>query len=312
MDFKFQNMSEEDKACIPIYLTNFYEICWVEILGERYVYAKLIDLEIKVNFMVKHKDTIINIFSTECIFEIPKITSYQRNKLIELKLSFIVPDSQVFLAYLSINLTNKVNKDIESQDVGLFSTSYQILFLNLLYNEKFKKINPTEAARILGFTKMTMARAFQEMEDLELVSSQKIGNKKIYTRLSDDRELIKKAFEHLKDPVAYRVYTNDLEILEKAPMSGLQALSEISMINPPTHDVRALKKDDKRIKDLSVFGKEYLLEKDFFELEIWNYDPCIFEKDRVVDLISLIASLKHINDDRIQIEISHLIGEYSG
>jgi len=309
IDFVFKIMRNEDKDKLPIYFWDLYDICWVEIIGRNYIYARLLDSEITINSIKKHRKTIFNIFSTECIFEINKITSYQRKKLIELKLSFIVPEKQIFLAYLGINLTDKVSKEIKKRDIGVFSTASQILFLHLLYDENFKEINPTDAAKILGFTRMTMTRAFNDMEVLGLVSYKKAGNKKMYAHSLNRSQLVIKSLENLKNPVSEIIYTDNKEILENAPIAGLQALSDISMINPPSYEIRALKKDDGRIKEIKKCGKEYISEPDFFELELWDYDPSIFRKNGMVDLVSLIASVKDINDDRIQIEIEKLIGE---
>lgn len=309
LDFVFHIMKTEDKDKLPIYLRELYDICWVEILGRNYIYARLLEPVTKADAMKKHRNAMFKIFSTECIFEIPKITVYKRKKLIESKLAFVVPDKQVFLAYLGINLTDKVNKEIEKYDIEIFSTSSQILFLNLIYNETFQEINPTDAGKILGFTRMTMTRAFNEMESLGLVSSKKIGNKKIYYHSSNYSQMIKKAFEHLKNPVSERLCTDDLGILKNAPISGLQALSEISMINPPSYEIRALKKDDNRLKAVNLCDKEHISEPGFYELELWDYDPSLFKKDGVIDVVSLIACMKEINDDRVQIEIEKLIGE---
>jgi hypothetical protein len=83
--------------------------------------------------------------------------------------------------------------------------------------------------------------------------------------------------------------------------AGIDALAELSMINPPGHPIMAIDKNklDKEQIDV-VINKDFIKDTKLVELELWDYDPELFSNNRHVDLLSLYASLKEETDERVE------------
>ena len=74
------------------------------------------------------------------------------------------------------------------------------------------------------------------------------------------------------------------------------------MINPSQGGCYAISRDA-----YDDIGKHSYEEYGENTIEIWKYAPELLAKDGVVDRLSLYLSLKDSEDERIQIELEHLI-----
>ncbi len=299
-----------DKNKLPFYLIENYHFSVLRILEQDFIYLEVIDKLPSTGNIKKHMETIYKKCNMSCVIGIKKISSYQRKRLIEERIPFIVPYNQLFLPSLGVSLTEKTNKELIVAPFELFSPATQVLFLFLLYSKNLSIINPTDAAKKLNFSKMTMTRAFAELQNLGLVTAKSEGTKRLFSVAETPKDLFEKGKKFLRSPVSKKVYTDDKLLLQKSKISGLQALANKTMLNPPRHQIRAIKKDEQRLKEITLYNEEYLDNDAAYELELWNYNPDIFCSDDVVDIISLVASLQETKDERIQIEIQDLLEGY--
>ena len=88
------------------------------------------------------------------------------------------------------------------------------------------------------------------------------------------------------------------------------ALSEISMLNPPSVETYACFKKSEIIREFEILDEPEWEEPDSIcRIELWNYDPKqLSDKDRV-DKLSLFSSLKDTKDPRVQGEIETVLEE---
>ena len=162
-------------------------------------------------------------------------------------------------------------------------------------------MNTTKFAEKLGFTVMTASRTLNDLYDAKLLTYEiggKTGRSKEYRRIADP-EYFENGRVLLKSPVKKVVYV--ARVPEGALIAGLDALAELSMINPSDHPVRAIGRGQldntniEIIKNMDIVKDEKLV-----ELQIWDYDPKKFTDKKYVDLLSLYASLKEEKDERIE------------
>ena len=85
-------------------------------------------------------------------------------------------------------------------------------------------------------------------------------------------------------------------------ISGVNALSEYSMLNKEKNDTYAIAKEEARRLQIRT-DKEYGETR----IEIWRYNPCFFSKNGIVDKLSLFLAMKDMDDERIQIELETMI-----
>lgn len=97
-----------------------------------------------------------------------RLESRQRKALIEAKIPFIVPGSQVYLPFLGVILQERM-KSVKAAPEKL-SPSAQLVLLYLIYEPTVQTARKVNLARRLELSAMNVTRAVQELEALELVT----------------------------------------------------------------------------------------------------------------------------------------------
>jgi hypothetical protein len=89
-------------------------------------------------------------------------------------------------------------------------------------------------------------------------------------------------------------------MLSNGMLSGIEAMSEYTMLNPQQYPTLAISKQE---------AKSLMLNKQVgdYEVQIWRYNPRLLTPKNVVDKLSLYLSMKDTDDERIQIELENLI-----
>ena len=114
----------------------------------------------------------------------------------------------------------------------------------------------------------------------------------------NNKELWDMALPYLSNPVEKVLYTNNM--LSNGMLSGIEAMSEYTMLNPQQYPTLAISKQE---------AKSLMLNKQVgdYEVQIWRYNPRLLTPKNVVDKLSLYLSMKDTDDERIQIELENLI-----
>lgn len=239
------------------------------------------------------------------ILELDTITKYRCDILIKEKIPFIVKNKQIYLPFLGIYLQEKFST--EQKKIEKFIPSTQVILFRYIY--KCLEVNNTielssSDFENLNFSNMTISRAFNQLEDTNLMISKKYGvSKVIYTNLTP-QELYNQAEPYLINPIRKIIYIDKKNLLhlENKVLSGLSQLSNISMLNPPkivTYATDRIPKF-KTYTQLDSFNHQV-------ELEVWKYKPNILTENETIDTLSLISSLRSNADERIQTIINDLL-----
>lgn len=292
---------------IPIFLRSLYKFYTMKILGKQYVLLEIIDEAPSIDAIKKHMDRIENITNEQIVLYYKDITRYRRKSLIQNKIPFIIEDGQIFLPFIGLDL-KKVEESFK-EEVNTFTPSGQIAYLYFLYNKDLV-VNATEFSKVFGWSVMTSSRALNELYDAKLLTYEiggRTGRSKYYSRISDPDYFEKGKF-FLDSPIRKVVYTRNEP--KDSFVAGLEALSKLSMINPPGHKVRAIYSADVNKNNLEIVNnKDIIRDNELVELQIWGYDPKIFTDKKIVDVASLYASLKEENDERIEQALEEVLRE---
>ena len=229
------------------------------------------------------------------------ITSYNRKRLVEHRIPFIVPGNQMYLPSLGIDFREHFRKPRPPQD-RLRPSSQAALIHALL--EDVDRLGPTAMAERLGYTAMTMSRAFDELEAAGLVEPMATGRGKDRNlRLAaSKREVWKKAQPFLQSPIkaSHTIHLPDKNELP-GPQAGLTALAHYSMLVEPRNTTIALDRDDwESLQQREIVSNAFEGEFGALLIEEWRYSPTFFASDGRVDRLSLYLSLRDIDDERIQ------------
>ena len=302
-----------DKKKFSIFLRNKYNFYEMKILDASFLLLEIKDEAPSIDALNKHLKRIKEVTNQEIVFYYKTITGYRRKSLIAHRIPFIIENGQLFLPFLGLLLKKTpqylYNDLSQGSDIKRksFSTSAQLAFLYFLYNKE-TIINTSNFASKFRFTTMTASRALNELYAAKLITYEIGGitaRSKMYKRISDP-EYVKKGLEYLKTPIKRLVYVK--EVPENAFIAGLDALSSLSMMNPPEYKVRAISINSFKDQDINIIeSKDVIKDNKFVELEIWDYDPKLFSQTENVDLISLYASLKDEKDERIEQALEYLL-----
>jgi len=302
-----------DVTDLPIYIQDSYRLYRISIHGESFLVVVAIDGdgENTPASIRKHLEHIEKRTGLRCIYVQPTITAYNRRRLIEQRVPFIVPGNQMYLPDLSIDLREYFRKPHKRQTA--FSPATQIVIIYRLLNEPVELWTPTLLAKNLNYSIMTMSRALDELEASEVAHIHYQGKMRYVEFQGSSRDLWNRCLPLLRSPVRRRLRTSDRVLSSSRPIfkAGLSALAECTMLNAPTYSVFAVdSRVWRRIKDEiadaspSSYGEEC-------EVEIWRYDPRLLAEGNFVDPFSLYLSLSNDTDERVEGALKELMEKWN-
>lgn len=284
---------------LPLYLTEKYDFYSVQLLGVPCVFIDVLTESPLVGRMLKIIDMIRKQNSDYYyVFLFKDISTYKRKSLIQNRVAFVVENGQMYLPFLGLDLSNQTKTRNTPKD--FFSSTTQLVYLFWLYHPDWT-LDATDLGFKLGISRVHANRTLNELCDLNLLDFQISGptaRNKIYHRIPDT-DYYRQGKGYLKNPVKKTVYM--VGPGEKYKYAGLDALSKISMLNPPERTVLAVhRKEAKRIEDRFITDIEQADDEQAVEVQIWQYNPDMLTETDQVDIVSLDLTLEPIKDDRIE------------
>ena len=229
------------------------------------------------------------------------ISSFRRQNLLKNKIPFILKDKIVYLPFMATYLTNT---QYEEKTIEKISLATQLLFTWILY-QNANKYYVSDAVESLGFSNMTLTRAYRQLCATQLLEEHKDGRKIFLTKKLSKVELFNKMKPYLQSPFYTQGYILKKEITKDMIPASEFAFSQHTHLNPPKLKTYAIeKKHSKNIK----LQRECHSYDEQVELQIWKYNPLLFSPNsKNIDVISLILSLLGKEDERLDIEIENLL-----
>lgn len=235
------------------------------------------------------------------------LASYQRKRLIEQKVPFVVPGNQLYLPDLGLDL-REYFKQAAKPDVGVLTPSAQLMLIHaLLRHDAQGAWYPVDDLKQLGYTAMTVSRATRDLVAAKLVTTHKVG-RELRIELADaPRALWERAQTLCKSPVQRQLWARAVgqHATNALPLAGESALAKQSMLNPPRYEVRAVDKQDWP----NLQTKFEILpepEEGVTLIQLWTYPPLHLGQAPTVDMLSLWLSMRDAPDDRIQMALDDL------
>ena len=295
---------------LPHFLRDRYKFAQTELLGLHAVLVIDTNPEEQSPATVrKHLDMLQTKQPANLIYVRRRVTAYNRKRLIEQKVPFIVPGNQMYLPMLAIDLREHFRTIREESPT--FSPSTQVVVLYALLRDAGQVLIPAELAPRLGYSAMTMTRAFNELETASVAEVTIRGRERCLRFSADRREIWEKGQSFLRSPVNKRLFIRRTESAEAPIRAGLTALAHYSMLAPPPHTVHALSREDwkalrRRHKIIEVPAQD----PDGIEIEVWWYPPALFAEDGIVDRLSLYLSLKDDHDERTEAALEEMMEKF--
>ena len=236
------------------------------------------------------------------------LASYERKRLIEQKVPFIVPGNQLYLPDLGVDLREYFRQRPQAPATALSPATQAMLITTMLQEPWRADWQPAEVVTELGYTPMTLSRAVKELTTTGIATLRNEGRAR---RLHMERSAAE-TWEHakplLRNPVKRRVWAHLIPKL-KPPhirLAGLSALARFSMLTEPQWLVYAL--SPAQWKAATQAGLATLPEHQpgSCEWQLWHYNPALVPDSVTVDPLSLTLSLQDEADERVQLALGEL------
>lgn len=306
---------------LPMYITQAYKLYAMELFNRELVMVEpKNEDELSLSQIDKHLQLLKNEFNKVVVLVLENLPAYNRKRLIERGINFIVPGKQLYLPELLINLSeNYAHPKTKQKNKNLMPSSQFLLLYHIIHGNtewNMEEHSFKEIAKKLDYTPMAVSYAVEDLMQNELIEVS--GEKEKYIKFKFERkELWHRAKEQnlLTSPVLKTVYVDDLTGNVSMLRTNASALPEYTSLNPSKQHYYAIEK--------SAF---YFLQKNNglinannregkYAIEVWKYNPSTLANEMpnnqsVVDPLSLYLSLKDNRDERIEMALEQIIEKY--
>jgi hypothetical protein len=250
----------------------------------------------------------------EVVYLAETISSHNRQRLIQQKVSFIVPKTQLHLPVLGLSLREYFQglRD-KTKTTEHLSPTAQLVVLWALVKEPVREVSSAKMAERLGCSRMAAGRAYDELAGFTWATVEKAGGeKKSLTLQQQDLALWQAVERQFQSPVRKRRWMMPAAgTALPGVVAGESALAQLTMLSEPVYSVRAIKDDEYKglVKALGLKQIKHP-EPGCFQLETWAYSPELFAQNRCVDPLSLYLSLEKESDPRISLAANDLLDKF--
>ncbi|TDD73655.1 MarR family transcriptional regulator [Flavobacterium caseinilyticum] len=307
---------------LPMYITQAYKLYDAILFDKNIVLVEQINQDdFSILQTEKHLQLIRNGIGKTVVLVLENLQSYNRKRLIEKGINFIVPDKQLFLPELLINLNESYPQaKTKLKSKSLMPSSQFLLLFHIIHKNNNWKIEGhsfKEIAKKLDYTPMAVSYAVDDLKNHELIEV--TGEKEKYIKFNIQRSELWHIVEQenlLSNPVLKTVFVDELPYSVFMLKANASALPEYTSINPSKQHYYAIDKN----KFYELQKSNALLNANDregkFAIEVWKYNPVTLldefpVNNAVVDPLSLYLSLKDNHDERIEMALEQIIEKYT-
>lgn len=253
----------------------------------------------------KQMDRLGEFAEVPVIYSRATMTSYNRKRLLQRNLPFIVPGNQLYIPFLGVDLREHFRETREMRTA--FRPATQVLLLYVIQNREVGPCSSQELAHALQYSKMTLTRALNQLELADIGEHSRQGRERLVSFPHGGRSVWEKALPYLKSPVQRSTLVLRSNTIGGL-LSGESALAVQTMLSNPRTPTFAYSRDGfwklKQDTDLQHLQVE---EDNACRLEVWKYPPEKLAREEMVDPLSMYLSLMESEDERIQAALEALL-----
>ena len=248
-----------------------------------------------------------SLFQRPTVFLLPAGPAYERQRLIDKDVYFVVSDKYVHLPMLLANERIRKTKQAKA-----LTPVAQYLLLYHLQIESIEGLAARDIENKMPYSYASITLGVTCLEDLRLCQKVSDGAKRKaihFVRMG--KELWEQARPFLVNPVEERIYCDELLTEEHFTTCGINALAHYTWLNPDPE--RIIMMTVKQLRDYRAAG--VIVRPNEFDgniiIEAWKYPPVtnIGTETEWVDRLSLAISLREDADPRVEGEVERLINE---
>ena len=306
---------------LPMFINEAYKLYNTVLLNRELLLVELRNNEeLSILQTEKHLQLIKTAFEKKVVLVIENLATYNRKRLIEKGINFIVAGKQLFLPELLIDLKESyTNPRAKQKKEKLLPSAQFLLIYHIIHrNEKWKLEENSfkEIAQQLDYTPMAITNAVDNLKYHDIVDVQ--GEKEKYIRFRLERGELWRTVEQqnlLVNPVLKTVFVDEMPKDVFMLQTNASAMPEYSNLNPSKQQYYAMEKTvfyGLQKSNVLINPNDY---EGHYALEVWKYNPLTLVAElpndmSVVDPLSLYLSLKESQDERIEMALEQIIEKY--
>ena len=306
---------------LPIYIHETFRLYRTDIFNTEIILAELKNGdELSIQQTEKQVQQIKNLLHQKVVIVLENVQAFNRKRLIEKGINFIVPGKQLYMPDLLIDLReNFVHPKTRQKNETLLPSAQFLLIYHIIHRKQQWKLqeHPFKAiAQKLGYTPMAITNAINNLKYHGLIDVE--GEKEKFIRFRGERQdLWNMAHQQnlLINPVIKTVYVDEKPKGLFLLHTNASALTEYTDLNPSRQEYFAIEKTDfyglQKSNGL-VNPNDY---EGRYALEVWKYNPLTLVDElpndkAVVDPISLFLSVKDSRDERIEMALDQIVKKF--
>jgi hypothetical protein len=293
------------ETSLPAFLRETYAFLAAGVLGSQCLF--LVDRAVHPTTPAairKHIFEVNKRWDGDVVYVATAIDSARRKQLIDQKVPFVVPGNQVYLPMLGIDLREHF-KSVRGVGSSL-TPAAQAVFLHILQRPDKGTLSAREVAKSLGYSSMSMSRAFDELESTGLGRGFTAGKRRLMQLAGSRLDLWERALPLLRSPISESM-PMPRDLLD-GPAAGLTALASYTSIAEPRIPVIAIPAAAwRQIRNRLVHDQPGKSDAALVDVEAWVYPPEAVVDGPVVDRLSLYVSLRATTDERIEAALGELL-----
>ncbi len=302
-------LSPMSSGKLPLYLRERFELFSAKLFGRDWLLAvEMEDWDAGTPSEYREQaERLTHTLGTPVVLVLSALTSTMRNRLVQMNVPFVVPNSQVFLPVSLINLRETFPR--QGVLVGKkLSPTAQVLVLHQILRGELESLSSKQIAAKLGYSEMGISKARSELEANRLCEIIRKGKELRLRFTLSSRKLWDTANPLLRSPVDRRHSVKWSQSVRVAKLAGVSALSQRSSLADDDIPTYALMKRDFQhlLEQGELYGCSDRHEADAL-IEAWSYDPNLLTQQNVVDPLSLLLSLRDNPDERVQSELVTMV-----
>jgi hypothetical protein len=313
VDIKAPRRDTEAAQSLPVFLSQTYEVYRANLFDREYVLLlcrsedRPTPAEVEKHFKLARAALGPNV-----AFVFLALPTFDRKRLIQRRIPFVVPGRQTYLPVALIDLREKAKggQTTLGQPKKRLSAPAQVLILYHLQTTQGSDEWPlVKWADVLGYSRSTLTRVYKELSTASLCKPVASGRHVTLVFPRQRRELWESALPYLGSPVRTRSWARVKDMGLQMHEAGMTALTRLTMIASGREKVYAMSSAafEAAREDRKLVQIDYP-EEGTVQIERWKYAPGLLSPDgQVVDRLSLYLSLQDDGDERLQAALTELL-----
>lgn len=289
-----------NKPSLPLYISEGFKFFCADILEKEVIVLQpQNDDDFTPDQLQKISIVVGNAANKIVIYLFKTMLSYNRQRMMQRRLNFIVVDKVVFIPSLLIDVQPMAK--VEYKKAEMLTPLAQLMVLYHLLRQSLEGLTVRQLSERFNATYITASRAFRSMKELALCEETYDKEQKLHFTCKG-RQLWENAKRVMSTPVLKTIPLDEEIRGEGVYVSNINAMAEYTMLNDDRKHYYAMKEVTykKLFKTKATDDGENVIES-------FRYDPAYLTDNSIIDPLSLYLEMRDNSDDRIQIELEQLI-----